>query len=89
MAFNHWSAASEARCYGGDRLLTNFCYPRERQRKCPCLFHPDLRDSVLDWRVVPRPLLGFDPPNFGIEVNIRGAAEHDGDTECLGSLKLR
>src|SRR5262249_11943240 len=25
LAFNHWSAASEARCYGGDRLLTNFC----------------------------------------------------------------
>jgi len=25
LAFNHWSAASKARCYGGDRLLTNFC----------------------------------------------------------------
>jgi hypothetical protein len=61
LAFNYWSAASEARCYGGDRLLTNFCYPRERQCKCPCVFHADLRDSVLHWRVVPGLFLGFDP----------------------------
>jgi hypothetical protein len=46
LAFNHWSAASEARCYGGDRLLTNFCYPRERQRKSSRLFHPELHDST-------------------------------------------
>src|SRR5262245_24940653 len=63
LAFNYWAAASEARCYRGDRLLTNFCYPRERQCKCPCVFHPDLRDSVLNWRVVPNLFLGSDPPN--------------------------
>jgi hypothetical protein len=25
LAFNHWSAASKARCHGSDSLLTNFC----------------------------------------------------------------
>src|SRR5262249_17618906 len=64
LAFNYWTAASEACCYGGDRLLTNFCYPRERQRKCPCVLALDLRDSVLHWRVVPGLLVGFDPPHF-------------------------
>jgi hypothetical protein len=64
LAFNYWPAASETRRYGGDRLLTNFCYPRERQRKCPCVFHPGLCDSVLDWRVGPRLFTAFDPPNF-------------------------
>jgi hypothetical protein len=40
LAFNYWSTASEARRYGGDRVLTHFCYPRERQRKCPRCFTP-------------------------------------------------
>src|SRR5262249_24716677 len=30
----------------------------------PCLFHSDLRDSSLDWRVVARLFLGLDPPNL-------------------------
>ena len=40
LTFDQRSSATEACCYGGDRLLTNFCYPRERQRKCPASFRP-------------------------------------------------
>src|SRR5204862_1894907 len=51
-------------CYGSHSLLTNFYYPREWQNaNVPCLFHPDIRDSALDWRVVASLFLGLDPPN--------------------------
>ena len=66
MAFYYWTAASKARCYGGDRLLTNFYYPRERQCKYPCVFHADLRDSVGDWRVTRAIFLGCEFTEFGI-----------------------
>jgi len=68
LAFNYWSAASEARCYGGDRLLTNFCYPRERHQMILRLLHP-----VRDWRVVPGLFSGFDPPHS--VSRLRAAAE--------------
>jgi hypothetical protein len=68
LACNHWSAASEARCYGGDRLLTNFCYPRERHQMILRLLHP-----VRDWRVVPGLFSGFNPPHS--VSRLRAAAE--------------
>jgi hypothetical protein len=40
LASNHCPVASKACCYGSHSLRTNLYYPRERQRKCPCV-RPD------------------------------------------------
>src|SRR5262249_14089478 len=47
LTLNHWPAASKARCYGGDSLVTAFSFLRECPRNLPAR-SPAVRDSVPD-----------------------------------------